>query len=333
MTECFCLKQFPLKTAIRAVSSCFAALIGAAVFGVAAAADFPTRAIRIVVPGTGGGGDFVARVIGEGLAGPLGQSVVVENRPAGIIPGTIVSKAQPDGYTLLLSGSALWLAPFVYEKVPFGPVKDFSPVTLAVSTPNVLVVHPALPAKSVKDLIAVAKARPGTLNYASGSTGAANHLAAELFKSMAGVNIVRVNYKGAGAGLAALISGEVQVMFVSAGSVAPHIAAGIVRALAVTSAQPTELAPGLPPLAAAGLPGYESVSIYGIFVPAKTPKVIVNKLNREIVGVLNKPHVKERLFKTGAEVIGSSPEQLAAMIKSDMARSGKLIKDAAIKHE
>lgn len=333
MTECFCLRQFSLKTAIRAVSSCFAALIGAAVFGVAAAADFPTRAVRIVVPGTGGGGDFVARVIGEGLAGPLGQSVVVENRPTGIIPGTIVSQAQPDGYTLLLSGSALWLAPFVYEKVPFDPVKDFSPVTLAVSTPNVLVVHPALPAKSVKDLIAVAKARPGTLNYASGSTGAANHLAAELFKSMAGVDIVRINYKGAGAGLAALISGEVQVMFVSAGSVAPHIAAAIVRALAVTSAQPTELAPGLPPLAAAGLPGYESVSIYGIFVPAKTPKVIVNKLNREIVGVLNKPHVKERLFKAGAEVIGSSPEQLAAVIKSDMVRSGKLIKDAAIKHE
>ncbi|MBI3938241.1 MAG: tripartite tricarboxylate transporter substrate binding protein [Betaproteobacteria bacterium] len=301
--------------------------------GAASGQNYPYRPIRIVVPGIGGGSDFMARLIGQGLAGPLGQQVVVENRPTGIIPAEIVSKAEPDGHTLLLSGSGLWLAPFLYDKLPFDPVRDFSPITLAVSQPNILVVNPALPAKSVKELISLAKARPGELNYASGSTGAANHLAAELFKSMAGVNIVRINYKGAGAGLAALIAGEVQVMFVTAAAAVPHIKTGRVRALAVTTARPSALLPDSPTIAASGLPGYESASIYGIFAPGKTPGPIIGKLNREIVRVLNRPEVKEKLFNIGAEVVGSSPAQLAALVKSDMVTSGKLIRDAGIRRE
>lgn len=298
--------------------------------GLASAQDYPYKPIRIVVPGTGGGGDIMARLIANGLTDSIEQQVVVENRPTGIIPAEIVSKAQSDGYTLLLSGSGLWLAPFLYAKLPFDPVRDFSAITLAVRQPNILVVHPSI-ATSVQELITVAKAKPGVLNYASGSTGAANHLAAELFKAMAGVNIVRINYKGAAAGLTAVMSGEVQVMFVTAASALPHVKSGRLRALAVTTAQPSTLFPGLSTLAALGLPGYESSSVYGIFAPAGTPQPIINRLNREIVGVLNSPNVKRKLATMGAEVVGSSPQQLAAMVKSDMVASGKLIRNAGIR--
>jgi len=213
--------------------------------------------------------------------------------------------------------------------VPFDPANDFSPITLAVGQPNVLAVHPSV-ATSVKELIALAKARPGELNYASGSAGAANHVAAELFKAKAGVAIVRVNYKGAAAGLNALMSGEVQVMFVTAAAVVPHIKTGRVRALAVTSANPSALLPDLPTVAASGLPGYESTSIYGIFAPAKTPKPVITRLNKEIIQVLNKPDLKEKLISMGGEAVGSSPDQLAATVKSDMAIIGKLLKKTGI---
>ena len=297
--------------------------------GIASSQSFPYKPIRIVVPGTGGGTDLMARVIAHELAAPLGQQVVIENRPTGVIPAQTVSRAQPDGYTLLMSGSGLWLAPFLQDKVPFDPANDFSPITLAVGQPNVLAVHPSV-ATSVKELIALAKARPGELNYASGSAGAANHVAAELFKAKAGVAIVRVNYKGAAAGLNALMSGEVQVMFVTAAAVVPHIKTGRVRALAVTSANPSALLPDLPTVAASGLPGYESTSIYGIFAPAKTPKPVITRLNKEIIQVLNKPDLKEKLISMGGEAVGSSPDQLAATVKSDMAIIGKLLKKTGI---
>ena len=300
--------------------------------GVASSQSFPYKPIRIVVPGTGGGTDLMARVIAHELAAPLGQQVVIENRPTGVIPAQTVARAQPDGYTLLMSGSGLWLAPFLQDKVPFDPVKDFSPITLAVGQPNVLAVHPSV-ATSVKELIALAKARPGELNYASGSAGAANHVAAELFKAKAGVAIVRVNYKGAAAGLNALMSGEVQVMFVTAAAVVPHIKTGRVRALAVTSTKPSALLPDLPTVAASGLPGYESASIYGVFAPARTPRPIVARLNKEIVQVLGKPDVKEELLSMGGEAVGSSPAQLAAVVKSEMAVVGKLLKEAGIRAE
>jgi tripartite-type tricarboxylate transporter receptor subunit TctC len=266
------------------------------------------------------------------MTGSLGQQVIVDNRPTGVMSGQIVSKAQPDGYTLVLSGSILWIMPFL-QSVPFDPVKDFSPITLTVSTPNIVVVHPALPVKSVKELIALARSKPGRLNYGTSGTGTANHLAAELFKLMAGVDIVSIKYKSPGAALTDVIAGEVQMMFATAASVAPHIKSARLRSLAVTSNRPSALAPDLPTVAASGLPGYEVETINGILAPAKTPAALITRLNQEIVRALHSADVKEKLFSAGVEAVGSSPEQLAAAIKSEMDRMGRLIKDAGIRGE
>ncbi len=296
--------------------------------------DFPKKPIRIVTAEVGSTNDFVARLIAQGLSAGLGQQMVVENRggASGIIAAQTVAQAPPDGYTLLFYTSTLWIGPLL-QNVSWDPVRDFSPITLAATSPNILVVHPSLPVKSVEELIVLAKARPGELNYSSSSTGASTHLAAELFKAMAGVNIVRINYKGGGSALNALIAGQVQVMFPSAGLVTPHVKSGRLRALAVTTAQPSALAPGLPTMAASGLPGYESGSIYGIFAPAGILATLINRLNQEIVRALNRTEVKEKFFNVGVEIVGSSPEEFAATIKSDMARMGKLIKDAGIRVE
>ncbi len=297
------------------------------------AQDFPDKPIRIVTSGVGGGNDFAARLIAQGLSGSLGQRVIVENRPgaSGIIAAQTVSNALPDGYTLLLYSGSIWLLPVLRNDVPYDPVRDFSPITLAVSSPNILVVHPLLPVKSVKGLIALAKARPGELNNAGGESGSTTHLAAELFKAMAGVKIVHVPYKSGATRMADLIAGHVQLMFATAGSVMLHVKSGRLRALAVTSAQPSALVPGVPTVAASGLSGYESESPFAIFAPAKTPTTIINRLNQEIVGVLNKADVKERFFSAGVEIVGSSPGQLAATVKSEMARMAKVIKDAGIR--
>lgn len=293
---------------------------------------FPSKPIRMLSSAPGGSSDVVARMIAPGLSANLGQQVIVDNR-GGFISVDILTKAPPDGYTLLYFGSSLWLAPFLRANVPYDPVKDFSPVALAVSAPTILVVHASVAATSVKELIALAKAKPGTLNYSSGPSGSATHLAAELLKSMAGVSIVRIPYKGQGPALNALLGGEVQLTFPSAGSVMTHVKAGKIRALAITSSEPSALFPGLSALAAAGVPGYESVQMSGIFAPAKTPKPIVDRLNREIVRVLDSADVKERFASAGLEAVGGSPEQFAAKIKSEMIRMGKVIKDAGIREE
>ena len=245
----------------------------------------------------------------------------------------IVVKAAPDGHTLLLHAGNIWLAPLLRDHVSYDPLRDLSPVTLTSTAPNILVVHPAVPANSVKELIALAKARAGAMNYSSGSTGSSSHLAAELFKAMAGVNIVRITYKGTGPALTALLAGEVQAMFPSAGGVVPHIKSGKLKAMAVTSAQPSALFPGIPTVAASGLPGYESASVAALFAPAKTPAVIINRLNREVVRFLRTTEASERFLSSGVETVGSSPAQLAATIKSDIARMGKVIKDAGIREE
>lgn len=298
---------------------------------VVSAQNYPNRAIRILASEPGGSNDFVARAIAQGLTVSLDQNVIVENRP-GLIAAETVSKASPDGYTLLAAGGSFVLGPLM-QKMPYDVLRDFSPITLAVTSPNIVVVHPSSPMKSVKDLIDMAKAKPGELNYSSASTGSANHLGAELFKSMANVNIVRVPFKGAGPALSAMVAGQVHVSFGSAGSAMPHIKSGRLRALAVTSAQPTALAPGLPTVASAGLPGYEAVVINGIHVPAKTPSAIIIRLNQEIVRVLNHADVKERFFQSGSDVIGSAPAESLAKIKSEIARMGKVIKDAGIRAE
>ena len=315
------------------LSGCALALV--ALTGIAHAADapYPNRPIRLVVSGVAGSSNFAARLIANGLSGALGQQVVVDGREGGVLAAEIASRAAPDGYTLHLNGSALWLLPFMRARVPYDPVRDFTPVTLAVSTPNILVVHPSVAVKTVRDLIALAKAKPGELNCATGNAGTSNHLAAELFKSMTGVNITRIPYKGGAPAISDLVGGQVHLMFGAALAVAQHVQSGRLRALAVTSAKPSSLAPGLQTVAEAGVPGYSSVAIFGVLAPAKTPPALIERLNREIVKVLHQPDVKERLFNGGSEVVASTPEAFGAAIKTEMATLGKLIKDAGIRDD
>jgi tripartite-type tricarboxylate transporter receptor subunit TctC len=297
---------------------------------VAEGQGYPVRPVRIVTAPVGAGNDFMARIIAQGLAAGLGQQLVVDNRPAAIL-GELVAKAPPDGYTLLAVGSVLWLTPLLQDNVGYDPVKDFAPISVTSRSVNLLVVHPSLPAGSVKALIALARAKPGQLNYATGGTGSSNHLAGELFKSMAGVNLVRIPYKGAGPAVNDLLSGQVQIMFPTTASSLQHVKSGRLKALGVTSLKPTVLAPGLPALAESGLPGYESVVIYGFFAPAKTPPAIVERLNAELVPFLRSEATTERLLNSGVEPVGSSPRELATVMESEMTRMGKLIKDARIR--
>jgi len=293
---------------------------------------YPTRPLRIVTAGAGGGNDFSARLVAQGLDASLGQPVIVENRDGagGAIAADLVAKAQPDGYTLLLYGSNFYTLPLL-RKLPYDVLRDFAPITAVGSTPNVLVVNSSSAVMSVKDLIALAKAKPGELNSSAGGAGGSNHLAAELFKSMAGVNFLVVNYKSAGLALNAIIGGQAHMMFSTASAAAPHVKSGRLRALGVTTAQPSLLAPGMPTVAASGLPGYEAISVYGAFAPAKTPAAIVNRLNQEIVRFLNREDVKEKLLSVGIETIASSPQQLSTIMKAEMTRLGKVIKDTGIR--
>jgi len=295
--------------------------------------EFPNRTVRIVTLLPGGSANFVARLIADGIAVPLGQPVIVENRPTTVVSAAIVAQAAPDGHTLYVGSGSFWMAPYLYDQLPWHPVKDFVPITGALSAPNLLVVHPAVPVKSVKELVALAKSKPGELNFSSAGIGSSGHLAGELFKSMAGVNIMHIPYKAAGLAVTDLIGGQVQLGFPSSTSASPHVKSGRLRALAVTSAQPSALAPDLPTVTASGVPGYVAVSMTGIFAPAKTPRTIINRLNQEMVRVLSKEDVKEKFFSVGAEIAAGSPEQFGAAIKSEMARMGKVIKEAGIKAE
>ena len=297
---------------------------------VASAQNFPVKPVRILATEPGAAADVAARAIAVGLTARFGQQVIVDNR-SGVVAIESLIRAAPDGYTLLYYGSGLWLAPLM-QRTSYDPVKDLAPVTLATSAPAVLVVNPAVAVKSVKDLIALAKARPGELNYGSGGAGSTPHLAAELFKSMAGVNIVRVAYKGVGPALNSVISGEIQLLFATTASVGPHVKSGRLRAVAVTSARPSALVPELPTVASA-VPGYELTQLQGIFAPAKTPAPIVKRFYQEISGVLGQTDVKERFLTLGTEAVGGSPEALSAAIKAEMSRMGKLFKEAGIRPE
>ncbi len=298
---------------------------------IACAQDFPNRPLRIISSEPGGGTDFLARVIAQGISGPLGQPVIVENRPAGPTQGEMLARAQPDGYTLISTTSSLWLSAFM-QKVFFDAGKDFAPITLAVTSHSVLVTHPSVPVKSVKELIAYAKSKPGELNYASSSTGSSSNLSMELFKSMVGVDIVRIPYKATGPAMVGLVSGQVQAMFSPTGPAVPQVKSGKLIALAVSSAQPSSLFPGLPTVAAT-VPGYQVVTSYGILTRANTPQPVINRLNSEIVRALTAPDAKERLLQAGLEVEASSPAHLAATIKSERSVLGKVIKDAGIRAE
>lgn len=302
-----------------------------AVAGGAHAQAFPTKPIRIVTTVSGGGNDLVARLVQPRLTARLGQQLVVDNR--GSLGPEIVAREKPDGYTLLIAGGNLWTLQFLRKHVGWDAERDFVPITLAGTLPNLVVVHPSLPVKSVRELIALAKRRPGDLNYSSGTTGVSTHLAGELFNILARVNIVRVPYKGGGPSMNALIAGEAQVSFPNAGTVAPHIPAGRVRALAVSTPAPSSLFPSLPTVASAGVPGYEWIAMIGYFAPAKTPAAVVDLLHRELAQALRQPDVEERLRLSGIEVSANTPAQFAELMKADIVRTAKLIRDAGIQGE
>ena len=307
-----------------------AVLAAAAWVAPAQAQGYPTKPVRFVTSEPGGGNDIVARVLAEGLTASLGQRLIVDNR--GIVAAEIAKNASPDGYTLLVYGANIWLLPYLRERVAWDPLRDFAPITIAVQLPNVLVVHPTVPVKTTREFIDYARTRPGKLDYAAGTIGVSPHLAAELFKSMTALDLVRVPYKGGGPALNGLIAGETQVMFPNVGSVMTHMKSGRVRALGVSSAQPSALAPGLPTIASV-VPGYEFVAVICLYAPAKTPRAIVEQLNREAARVLKAPDVKERLFNAGNEVVANSAAEFAAYMKVDMQKMGKVIKDAGIRAE
>jgi tripartite-type tricarboxylate transporter receptor subunit TctC len=297
----------------------------------ASAQNYPDKPIRVYTTGVGGSSDLTTRLIAQAMGGAFAQRMVVENRA--LVSVETVAGAPPDGYSLLHYSNVLWLMPLLQANVAWDTFRDFAPIVLTVNTPNVLVVHPSLPVKSVQELITFARARPGALNYASTSLGAGNHVAAELFNSMAGVKIVRINYKAMSAGFTDAVSGQVQVFFPSANAATPYVKSGRLRALAVTSAEPSALVPDLPTVAAAGLPGYESVAMTAMFAPAKTPDAIVRRLNTEINLALKKPEVRERFFSQGTEAMGGTPEQLTAVMKNEIARINKIIKSAGLQQQ
>jgi len=296
----------------------------------AVAQEYPSKVVRIVTSEAGAGSDFVARLAAHGLTAAFGQQFIVDNRAGGVIAGDAVARSAPDGHTLLVYGNTLWLLPLMRKQMPYDPQRDFAPVTLAARGLFVLVVHPSLPVKSVKELIALARARPGELNFSTAAPGTTNHLASELFKSMASVNMVRVSYRGATSALNALMSGDVQVMFPGVASVKPHMESGRIRVLAVATAARSPQYPDLPTVAESGVPGFEAISATGFFVPARTPDAIVVRLNQEIVRVLQRSDVQQRMASMGLEPVGSTPAQLAAMIKEEVMRMGRVIREAGI---
>jgi tripartite-type tricarboxylate transporter receptor subunit TctC len=299
------------------------------------AQDFPARAVRIVTADVGSTNDVVTRLLAQGLTANLGQQMIVENRggASGVVAAQAVAKAPGDGYTVLFYSSTVWQGPLLQD-LNADATRELAPVALLATSPNILTVHPSLPVKSVKELIALAKRRPGELNYASTSTGASNHIGAELFKSRAGINIVRINYKGGGAALNAQMAGQVQVAFITAGSATPFVKSGRLRALAISTLKPSALAPELPTLEqAADMPGFESASTYASFLPAKTPPALVTWWNQQLLRAMTRDDVKERFLNVGVEATGSSPAQLAATIKSDIAILTRLVKDGTMRGE
>ena len=302
------------------------------VTGAAVAQGYPAKPIRIIV---GPGPDVLARIIGQQLTDAWGQQVLVEQRPGagGIIAAESVAKSAPDGYTLLLSTGTYTTIPSLYSKVPYDFVKDLQPVTLLATLPFLLVAHPSLPAKNVQELVQLARARPGKLNYASSGNGTTAHLAGEMLKSMAKINIVHVPYKGTVPGVTDLVAGQVHVMFAIIQSSLPYVKAGRLRALGVSSAKRSSSAPEVPTIAESGVPGYEFISWNGIHAPAAVNKAVTGKLSAELLKAITMPEVKERMFGLGMEVAGGTPDSFGTLVKSDIAKWAKVIREAGIKVE
>jgi len=296
----------------------------------AAAQQWPDKPIRVIlsVP-AGATPDFTARLIFPGLSQQLGVSLVADNRAGGggVIGAEIASKAAPDGYTLFISSpGALTILPHLRKGLPYDTLRDFAPVSLISVGPFVLMAHPSVPAKNIQELIALAKAQPGKLNYASAGNGVANHLAGELFKQMAGVDIVHVPYKGAPQAVTDVLAGHMQLMFNSIAPIVPHIKSGKIRVLGVASAQRSPQMPELPTIAESGVPGFEAVNWFGMFAPAKTPRVIVNRVNAAVTGTIKSPEMQARFVALGADPVGSSVEEFTAYVRRDMEKYARIVK-------
>ena len=295
---------------------------------------YPSRPVRLLVPYVAGGGsDFVGRTVATKLAEMWGSPVVVENRPGGgtNIASELVARAAPDGYTLLLGGTPSTVNVSLYAKLPYDTVKDFAPVIHLDRAPNVLAVHPSLPVRSVKDLIALAKKNPGALTYASAGIGSSNHLSGELFRVMAGIDIVHVPYKGGAAAVTDLLGGQISMYFGTTPSTMPLVKSGRLRGLAVTTAKRTPAAPELPTMAEAALPGFESSAWHGVFAPAGTPQAVIQRLNTDLNALLRASDVVQRFASQGIDVTGGSVADFAAFVRQDIAKYQKLVKTAGIR--
>jgi tripartite-type tricarboxylate transporter receptor subunit TctC len=318
------------------VSKAFA--LGALAISAAAHAQvYPSKPIRMIVAyPPGGGTDIVGRMVAQKLSEALGQNVVVENRggASGNIGTEIAARAAPDGYTVLMGNVAPnAINVSLFRNLPFDPVADFAPVSLIASTPNLLVVHPATPARTVKEVIALARARPGTLNFASAGVGSSSHLAGELFRVLAGADIVHVPYKGAGPAMVDVLSGQVQLYFATMPAAMPHVKSAKLVPIAVTSARRSRAMPDAPTIAESGVTGYEASTWYGLLAPARTPGAAVARLHEGVLKILGDAALRERLADQGFEPVGDSPEEFAAYIKSEIAKWGKVIRDARIQAE
>jgi tripartite-type tricarboxylate transporter receptor subunit TctC len=319
-----------VKIEVRLIVGIVAAsLAGAAL----AQANYPTRPVRIIVPSSPGGGtDILSRLVAPGFSERLGQTAVVDNRPGAgsIIGNDIVAKSPPDGYTLLMGISTLAILPSMHKKLPYDAMRDLAPITQVIAAPNILVVHPSLPVKSVKDLIAFAKKHPGELNYGSAGLGTNPHLSMELFLSMTGIKMVHIAYKGLGPALVDLVAGHVVAATSTMLAGLPHVKAGRLRALATTGAKRSAVLPDLPTVAEAGVPGYEAVQWYGLFAPGKTPQPIITKLHDAMVGALKSPAIGDKLKIDGAEAVGSTPEEFGRFLSSETQKWGKVVRAAGI---
>ena len=309
---------------------CMALMLGITAGHAQSEAGYPSKPIRMIVPSAPGSGpDIMARAIGQKLTEALGQAIVIDDKPGagGIIGSVAAAKAPPDGYTLIMSNAgAHTVNPGLYAKLPYDPVKDFAPVTLVALAPNILIVHPTLPVRNVKELIALAKAKPGELTFGSGGNGSTAHLSGEMFKSMAGINIVHIPFKGSPAAVIGVIAGQIALAIPNIPPALPHVRSGKLKALAVTTAKRAAGVPDLPTVAESGLPGYEATAWFGVLAPAATPPQIIARLNAAIVKIAHAHEMQERLTAEGADAVGNTPEQFAQIIKNDIAKWAKVVK-------